>query len=68
MKKKKKKKNLKQSPIINTKEEIKSVHFNQIKKPIEIKKQDEEEEIEELLPIEIEPYGTVGRTLYWNRV
>jgi len=36
-------------------------------KPVEIKK-DEEEEIEELLPIEIDSYGTVGRTLYWNRV
>jgi hypothetical protein len=66
-KKKKKKKNSKQSPMINIKEEIKSV---QIKEPVEIKKQekDEEEEIEELLPVEIEPHGTVGPTLYWNRV
>jgi len=68
LKKKKKKKNLKESPIINNKQETKSVNFTQIKKPIETKKQEEEEEIEELLPIEIEPYGTIGRTLYWNRV
>jgi hypothetical protein len=69
-KKKKKKINLKESPIINVKQETKAVSFNQIKKPVEIKKpqEDEEEEIEELLPVEIEPYGTVGRTLYWNRV
>ncbi len=63
LKKKKKKSHLKQSP----KEETKPFHLNQIKKPVEIKK-DEEEEIEELLPVEIEPYGTIGRTLYWNRV
>jgi hypothetical protein len=71
LKKKKKKIIFKESPRIVTKEETKSVGFNQIKnpeKPIEIKRKDEEEEIEELLPVEIEPYGTVGQRLHWHRV
>lgn len=71
LKKKKKKKTniIKESPVVHVvKEERKSVH---IKEPTETKKQEQEEEeedIEELLPVEIEPYGTVGRRLYWNRL
>ena len=71
LKKKKKKIILKESPKIVTKEETKFVSFNQIKnpeKPIEIKRKDEEEEIEELLPVEIEHYGTVGQRLHWHRM
>lgn len=67
-KKKKKKPTTIQQPtkiITNAKEELKSVTFIPIKHPDE---ENCEEEIEELQPIEIEPYGTVGPTLYWNRV
>jgi hypothetical protein len=72
LKKKKKKSSLKAAPEILIKEATKSVGFNQIKnpeKPIEIKKKEvTEEEIEELLPVEIGPYGTVGRMYHWHRV
>ncbi len=65
LRKKKKKHPIKESPPkVNIKQEIKSVSFNPIKKP----EVEQEEDIEELLPIDIEPYGTVGRTLYWNRI
>lgn len=61
---KKKINNIKESPVV--KEQTKSVH---IKEPIKTKEEKkEEEEIEELLPVEIEPHGTIGRRLYWNRV
>ncbi|CAF0938018.1 unnamed protein product [Adineta steineri] len=69
--KKKKRKSILKEPSKNVmREETKSVGFNQInksEKPIETKKDEEEEEIEELLPVEIEPYGTVGRMPYWHR-
>ena len=72
LKKKKKKGNLSQSPDIVIKEETKPVSFTDVKqreKSAEIKKKEmEEEEIEELLPIEMEPYGIAGRTLYWRRI
>ncbi|CAF2571067.1 unnamed protein product [Rotaria sp. Silwood2] len=71
-KKKKKKPNLHESPKTVIKEETKPFAFNQIKQPekqVEIKKKEhEQEDIEELLPVEIQPYGTVGRMLYWHRV
>ncbi len=68
LRKKKKKSSLKEPSKIVVKEEIKSVGFDQIKKteqPVQTKKEEEEEE---LFPVAIEPYGTVGRMLYWNRV
>lgn len=67
--KKKKKKNPVKEPvkIVATREEIKSVGFIPIKNPAEANR-GIEEEIEELLPVEIQPYGTVGPTLYWNRI
>ncbi len=72
LRKKKKKSSLKEPSKIVVKEEIKSVGFDQIKKteqPVQTKKEEEEEEeIEELFPVAIQPYGTVGRMLYWNRV
>ncbi len=64
LKKKKKKSSVKEYPKVITKEETKSVGFIPIKKPEE----KEEEDIEELLPIDIEAYGTVGHTHYWNRL
>ena len=66
-KKKKQQQSTVQPPtkIINTKEEMKSVTFIPIKHRQE---ENREEEIEELHPVEIEPYGTVGRLVYWNRV
>ncbi|CAF3547118.1 unnamed protein product [Rotaria sordida] len=72
LKKKKKKSNLNEPPKSSIKEETKPFRVNQIKQPeksIEIKKKEQEQEdIEELLPVEIQPYGTVGRMLYWHRV
>jgi hypothetical protein len=65
LKKKKKKPIVKESPKLITKEEPKAVSFIPFKKP-QVEK--EEEDIEELLPLDIELTGTVGRTLYWNRV
>ncbi len=65
LKKKKRKPSIKQTPKIIIKEEPKTVGFVPIKKPEE---KEEEEDIEELLPVDIEAYGTVGHTLYWNRL
>jgi len=74
--KKKTKKKLVQhdSMKFDVREETKAVSFSPIKKrelPTETKPKDDDdndEEIEELLPVEIQPHGTVGRTLYWNRI
>ena len=73
LKKKKKKGNLSEPPDIIIKEETKPVSFTDVKqreKSAEIKKKEmeEEKEIEELLPVETEPYGIAGRTLYWRRI
>ena len=38
------------------------------KKSVEIKERYEEPDVEELLPVDIEPYGTVGPTPYLRRV
>ena len=63
LRKKKKKTIVKESVNFPIKEETKSVSFVPVKK-----QEEEEEDIEELLPVDIEPRGTVGPTLYWNRV
>ncbi|CAF0931674.1 unnamed protein product [Rotaria sp. Silwood1] len=71
LKKKKKKSNLHESSKTFIKEETKPFSFNQIKQPdksIETKIKKEQEDIEELLPVDIQPYGTVGRMLYWHRI
>ncbi|CAF0820545.1 unnamed protein product [Rotaria sp. Silwood1] len=71
LKKKKKKSNLHESSKTFIKEETKPFNFNPIKQPdksIETKIKKEQEDIEELLPVDIQPYGTVGRMLYWHRI
>jgi hypothetical protein len=78
LKKKKKKTSLREPSRSVLREEPKSVAFSEVKKlekPVETKtdmvekkREDEEEDIEELLPVEVQPYGTVGRLLYWHRV
>lgn len=70
-KKKTKKSSVYDSTKSDVKEQTKSVSFTPVKKrdlPTVIKPNDEDEDIEELLPVDIQPYGTVGRTLYWNRI
>ncbi|CAF0962530.1 unnamed protein product [Adineta ricciae] len=70
---KKKKSSLKEDSKVLAKEEIKSVAFSNVKrteKSLENKQgqENEEEDIEELLPVETQPFGTVGHQLYWNRI
>lgn len=67
LKKKKMTKNIVREPakVIEAREETRAVSFIPIKNPAEANR---EEEIEELLPVEIQPYGTVGPAVYWNRV
>ncbi|UJR28111.1 hypothetical protein I4U23_009366 [Adineta vaga] len=69
---KKKKSNLKEPSENLTKEEIKSVGFNEVKQSHKFvenrKEREDDEDIEELLPVEIQPYGTIERQLYWQRI
>lgn len=73
---KKKKSSLRGSSRSAVREEPKSVGFSEARKPPKpveakvVKKREEhdDEEIEELHPIEIPPYGTAGQLLHWYRV
>lgn len=69
----KKKTTFNESSGVLLKEETKPFNVDLIRKPekpVVIGKQiqNDEDEIEELEPIDIEPYGTIGRPLYWRRI